>query len=59
MELGFPEHTARNIIKQSKAIAVAKFEETSNSTNKRKDSIESSPQTPPQYFVGVFCLIWI
>lgn len=33
MELGFPEHTARNIIKQSKAIAVAKFEETSNSTN--------------------------
>lgn len=31
MELGFPEHTARNIIKQSKAIAVAKFEETSNS----------------------------
>lgn len=33
MELGFPQHTARNIIRQAKAIAVAKFEETSNSTN--------------------------
>ena len=46
MELGFPEHTARNIIKQSKAIAVAKFEETSNSTNNlvklRKSPFENS-----------------
>lgn len=31
MDLGFPQHTAREIIKQAKAIAVAKFEETSHS----------------------------
>ena len=31
VELGFPKYTARNIIHQAKSIAVAKFEETSNS----------------------------
>ena len=33
LELGFPKHTARNIIHQAKAIAVAKFEETRNSSD--------------------------
>ncbi|WP_155974467.1 DUF3173 family protein [Streptococcus ruminantium] len=33
VELGFPKHTARDIIRQAKAIAVVKFEETSNSSN--------------------------
>lgn len=58
MELGFPEHTARNIIKQSKAIAVAvaKFEETSNSTNNlvklRKSPFENSRlDLAPTYIV--------
>ena len=33
LELGFPKHTARNIIHQAKTIAVAKFEETRNSSD--------------------------
>lgn len=33
MELGFPEHTARDIIKEAKAIAVRQFEETSASSD--------------------------
>ncbi|HEM3496691.1 DUF3173 domain-containing protein [Streptococcus suis] len=31
LDLGFPKHTARDIIKQAKAIAVKKFQEDSNS----------------------------
>lgn len=31
INLGFPKHTARDIIKQAKAIAVKKFQEDSNS----------------------------
>lgn len=31
MELGFPEHTARDIIRQAKGIAVSKFEEARQS----------------------------
>ncbi|CYU99922.1 TPA: DUF3173 family protein [Streptococcus suis] len=31
VELGFPKHTARNIIHQAKSIAVEKFKESSNS----------------------------
>ena len=30
MELGFPKHTARDIIRKAKAIAVAKFENARN-----------------------------
>ncbi|HEK9954493.1 TPA: DUF3173 family protein [Streptococcus equi subsp. zooepidemicus] len=33
IELGFPKHTARDIIRQAKAIAVKKFQEDSNSMN--------------------------
>lgn len=33
VELGFPRHTARDIIKQAKKIAIQKFKETSNSSN--------------------------
>ena len=33
MDLGFPQHTAREIIKQAKAIAVAKFENDRNSSD--------------------------
>ncbi|AGU81808.1 hypothetical protein SanJ4211_1070c [Streptococcus anginosus] len=32
MELGFPEHTARDIIKQAKTIAVQLFEESRESS---------------------------
>lgn len=31
VELGFPKHTARDIIRQAKKIAIQKFKETSNS----------------------------
>lgn len=33
MELGFPEHTSRDIIRQAKAIAVQEFKETSVFSN--------------------------
>ena len=33
MELGFPEHTSRDIIREAKAIAVQEFKETSVFSN--------------------------
>ncbi|MCT1185421.1 DUF3173 domain-containing protein [Lactococcus lactis] len=56
MELGFPKHTARNIIYQAKSIAVAKFEETSNSLDNvlelRKSPFDNSRlDLAPTYIV--------
>lgn len=56
LELGFPKHTARNIIHQAKMIAVAKFNETSNSTNYMLDLSKSPFDNPrldlaPTYIV--------
>ena len=56
MELGFPKHTVRDIIRQAKSIAVAKFEETSNSKNNlvklRKSPFENSRlDLAPTYIV--------
>ncbi|WP_367783959.1 DUF3173 family protein [Streptococcus pluranimalium] len=56
MELGFPEHTARNIIHQAKSIAVAKFKETSNSLDNvlelRKSPFDNSRlDLAPTYIV--------
>lgn len=56
MDLGFPKHTARTIIHQAKAIAVAKFEETSNSLDNmlklRKSPFDNSRlDLAPAYIV--------
>ena len=56
MDISFPENTKRNIIKPPTAIAVAKFEETSNSTNNlvklRKSPFENSRlDLAPTYIV--------
>ncbi|HEL1648421.1 DUF3173 family protein [Streptococcus suis] len=56
VELGFPKHTARNIIHQAKSIAVVKFEEAGNSSNKvvklRKSPFDNSRlDLAPTYIV--------
>lgn len=56
IDLGFPEHTARNIIRQAKAIAVANFAETSNSLDNivelRKSPFDNSRlDLAPTYIV--------
>lgn len=42
MELGFPEHTARDIIRHAKKIAVLEFEEAQNAN----DSVLKLSQSP-------------
>ena len=42
MSLGFPEHTARDLIKQAKSIAVQKFNE-SGSFSKNMVELNKSP----------------
>lgn len=56
MDLGFPHHTAREIIKQAKAIAVAKFENARNSSDNlvelRKSPFDNSRlDLAPTYIV--------
>lgn len=56
MELGFPKHTARDIIRKAKAIAVAKFENARNSSDNlvelRKSPFDNSRlDLAPTYIV--------
>ncbi|HEM6115828.1 DUF3173 family protein [Streptococcus hyovaginalis] len=41
MSLGFPEHTARDIIKEAKSIAVASFRKSSESSNNMIQLVKS------------------
>ncbi|MCI5870651.1 DUF3173 family protein [Streptococcus sp.] len=56
VELGFPKHTARNIIHQAKMIAIAKFEKTRTSSDNlvelKKSPFENSRlDLAPTYIV--------